>query len=237
MQTSSPSPLLGRLAFLAACVGTVLAPLHALARFATSDGTGDLDSPLVRWWAVPAAGTFRWLLGWGSADTVYLTYGKLWAPLALAATVFAVAVRRSRRPVGLERWGWSIALTGYALAVASTFGEYWTPWIDEAFVFVALPAVVVSLVGSTVLGIALLRRGVRPRATGWLLATWILSFVVLDSVLAMGAALLPMLWAWGSPGGPRPGDLPRTPSWCRPPPPDHRRRPGSPFRVLAHCPR
>ena len=55
MQTSPPSPLLGRLAFLAACVGTVLGPLHALARFATSDGSGDLDSPLVRWWAVPAA--------------------------------------------------------------------------------------------------------------------------------------------------------------------------------------
>ena len=200
MQTSPPSPLLGRLAFLAACAGTVLGPLHALARFATSDGSGDLDSPLVRWWAVPAAHTFRSLLDWGSPDTVYLTYGKLWAPLALVATVFAVAVRRSRTPVGLERWGWGLALAGYGLAVVSTFGEYWTPWIEEAFLFVALPAVVVSLVGSTVLGIALLRRGLRPRATGWLLATWILSFILLDSVIAMGAALLPMLWAWGVAG-------------------------------------
>src|SRR3954454_18158648 len=104
MQTSPPSPLLGRLAFLAACAGTVLGPLHALARFATSDGSGDLDSPLVRWGAGPAADTFRSLLDWESPDTVYLTYGKLWAPLALVATVFAVAVRRGRTPVGLERW-------------------------------------------------------------------------------------------------------------------------------------
>jgi hypothetical protein len=200
MQTSPPSPLLGRLAFFAACVGTVLGPLHALARFATADGSGDLDSPLVSWWAVPAADTFRSLLDWGSPDTVYLTYGKLWAPLALAATVFAVAVRRGRTPVGLERWGWRLAPVGYGLAVVATFGEYWTPWLDETFLLVALPAVLVSLVGSTVLGIALLRRGVRPRATGWLLATWILSFIVLDSVIAMGAALLPMLWAWGVAG-------------------------------------
>jgi hypothetical protein len=200
MQTSPPSPLLGRLAFLAACVGTVLAPLHALARFATHDGTGDLDSRLVRWWAVPAAGMFRWLLDWGSADTVYLTYGKLWAPLVLAAAGFAVAVRRSRTPVGLERWGWRLALAAYALAVAATLGEYWTPWLDETFLFVALPAVLVSLIGSTVLGIALLRRGFRPRATGWLLATLIISSSLLDIVVAMGAGLLPTLWAWGVAG-------------------------------------
>src|SRR4051812_12399619 len=200
MQTSPPSPLLGRLAFLAACVGTVLGPLHALARYATSDGSGDLDSPLVRWWAVPAAGTFHWLLDWGSADTVYLTYGKLWAPLGLAAALFAVAVRRSRTPVGLERWGWRLALAGYTLAVAAVVGEYWTPWLDETFLFVALPGILVSLIGSTVLGIALLRRGVLPRSTGWLLATWLVSFIALNSVLALGAALLPMLWAWGVAG-------------------------------------
>jgi hypothetical protein len=200
MQTSPPSPLLGRLAFLAACVGIVLAPLHALARFATGDGAGDLDSPLVRWWAVPAADTFHGLLDWGSADTVYLTYGKLWAPLALAATLFAVAVRRSRTPIGLERWGWRLALAGYTLAVAAVIGEYWTPWLDQTFLFVALPGVLVSLIGSTILGIALLRRGVRPRATGWLLGTWLVSFIALNSVLALGAALLPMLWAWGIAG-------------------------------------
>jgi hypothetical protein len=200
VQTASPSPVLGRIAFLAACVGTVLGPVHALARFATHDGAGDLSSPLVRWWAVPAAHTFRPLLDWGGADTVYLTYGKLWAPVLLAATVYAFAVRRSRTPVGLELWGWRIALPGYVLACAAVLGEYWTPWLDQTFQFVALPGVLVSVIGSTVLGIALLRRGVRPRTTGWLLATWIAGFVLFDTVIAMGAALVPMLWAWGVAG-------------------------------------
>ncbi|MCW2903030.1 MAG: hypothetical protein JWO67_5295 [Streptosporangiaceae bacterium] len=200
MQTSTPSPLLGRIAFIAACAGTVLGPLHALARFATHDGAGDLKSPFVHWWAVPAGHTFGWLVRWGSADTVYLTYGKLLAPVAIAATVFAFAVRRSRTPVGLERWGWPIALTGYVLASAAVLGEYWTPWLDQSFMFLALPGILVSLIGSTILGIALLRRGFRPRTTGWLLATWIVSLIVLNSVVAMSAALIPMLWAWGVAG-------------------------------------
>lgn len=169
MQTSTPSPLLGRIAFIAACAGTVLGPLHALARFATHDGAGDLKSPFVHWWAVPAGHTFGWLVRWGSADTVYLTYGKLLAPVAIAATVFAFAVRRSRTPVGLERWGWPIALTGYVLASAAVLGEYWTPWLDQSFMFLALPGILVSL-------------------------------IVLNSVVAMSAALIPMLWAWGVAG-------------------------------------
>lgn len=200
MQTTNASPMLGRLAFLGACAATVLAPLHALARFATHDGAGDLRSPLVHWWAAPAARTFRILLDWGSPDTVYLTYGKAWLPIIVAATACAFAVRRARRPVGLELWGWRIALTGYVLGTLSEVGEYWTPWIDETFLVVGLPGTLVCLVGSTLLGIALLRHGFRPRATGWLLATWLVTLFALSSVIALGAALLPMLWAWGLAG-------------------------------------
>jgi hypothetical protein len=200
MQTTNRGRLAGRFAFYAAIAGTVLGPLHALARFATTDGQGDLASPLVHWWAVPAARTFHWLLRWGSADTVYLTYGKVWLPIALAATVCAFAVQRARAPRGLERAGWWIALTGYVLVCAELVGSYYTPFVDQAFMFIGLPAILVSVIGSTLLGIALLRGGFRPLSTAWLLATWLLSLIVLDSVIALGAALVPMLWAWGLAG-------------------------------------
>ena len=40
----------------------------------------------------------------------------------------------------------------------------------------------------------------RPRPTGWLLATWLPSLVALSGLIALGAALLPMLWAWAIAG-------------------------------------
>jgi hypothetical protein len=64
-------------AFVAAVTGTVLAPLHALSRHATADGAEDLESPLVRAWAEPAADVLSPLLTWSDPDTVYLTYGKV----------------------------------------------------------------------------------------------------------------------------------------------------------------
>jgi hypothetical protein len=197
---STTRPLLGRIAVVAACLATVVGPLHALSRYATADGKEDLASPLVQWWAEPAARALRPLLQWSDPDTVYLTYGKGWFPILLVTTVVAFTVRRQRTPVGLERWGWPIALTGYVLATASVLGDYWTPWLDQSFVLLGIPGMLVTLVGNTVLGIALVRRGFRPRATAWLLATWLLSLAVLNSVLAQGAALIPIIWAWALAG-------------------------------------
>jgi hypothetical protein len=187
---------LGRLAVLAAAAGTVLAPLHALSRFATVDGAKDLQNPLVRSWAEPAARALRPLLDWAGPDTVYLTYGKVFDPVVLVATVCAFAVRRSRSPRGLERWGWWVALTGYVVLTTGVLGEYWTPWVDGFFMALAAPGVLLSLIGSSLLGIGLLRRGFRPRAAAWLLATWLLTGIALGATIYMGAVLVPMLWAW-----------------------------------------
>jgi hypothetical protein len=93
-----------------------------------------------------------------------------------------------------------MALVGYLLATCSVIGDYWTPWLDESFLFLGIPGVLVSISGSATLGIGLLRRRFRPAATGWLLALWLPLFLLLSSVIAMGAALLPMLWAWGLAG-------------------------------------
>jgi hypothetical protein len=48
------------------------------------------------------------------------------------------------------------------------FGDYYTPWIDQSFLLLTIPGLLISLVGSTMLGIALLRNRYRPRTTAWL---------------------------------------------------------------------
>ena len=200
MRTNTADRWVGITAWVVAWIGLVLAPIHALSRFATTAGSGDLDSAVVRAWAVPAARALRPLLTWSDADTVYVAYGRIWLPLLLVATVCAVVVRRRRDPRGTERWAWWITLIGYAIATVSVVGDYFTPWMDRSFAFVGIPGILTSVLGSTVLGVALLRRGFRPRATAWLLALWLPVFFLLSALIAMGAALLPMLWAWGLAG-------------------------------------
>ena len=55
--------------------------LHALSRFATAEALGDLALPATAAWAVPTAKALSPLLGWGDADLVYVTYGKIWFSL------------------------------------------------------------------------------------------------------------------------------------------------------------
>ena len=190
---------IGRAALGAAVAGTVLAPLAALSRFATADGKEDLESDIVRAWAEPARDTFTPLLDWGSADTVYKTYGKLWAPILVAALLCAVTVFRRRTPTGAEKWGWRLLLTGMVGMTIGVTGSYWTPALDEFFLF-ALPFMLIAIIGGLVLGIGLLRRGFRPRATAVMLVAWLPLFFVLSDVIALGAALLPALWAWAAAG-------------------------------------
>ena len=69
--------LIGRCAWVAAWVGLVVGQLHALSRFATAEGVEDLALPATAAWAAPAAKALSPLLGWGDADLVYVTYGKI----------------------------------------------------------------------------------------------------------------------------------------------------------------
>jgi hypothetical protein len=69
--------LIGRCAWVAAWVGLVVGQLHALSRFATTEGAEDLALPATAAWAVPAAEALSPLLGWGDADLVYVSYGSL----------------------------------------------------------------------------------------------------------------------------------------------------------------
>ncbi len=199
---------IGRYAWVMAWVGLVVGQLHALARFATADGREDLELPLTRAWADPAAEALAPLLGWGDPDLVYVTYGKVWFPVFVAFTLAAFVVHRersaARRLGGFERWTWRVVLTGYVTACLGVFLDYWTQWGGEYNVlftvgwFVTLPAFLVTMVGSTVLGTTLLARGFRPWFPALLLAgTFPLAFFVILQVTSMGSAALPIMFAFG----------------------------------------
>lgn len=115
-------------------------------------------------------------------------------------TLCALAVRRRRSPTGAERWAWRIALAGYALLTAGLAGSYWTPLLDESFLVLGVPGMLVGLIGSTLLGITLLRHRFRSRASAVLVAVWVPLMVGLSALVALGAAVMPMVWAWGLAG-------------------------------------
>jgi hypothetical protein len=192
---------IARLAWCAAWLSLPLSVIHALSRFATADGRADLDSAAVRWWAEPAARHLRFLLDWSSPDTVYRTYGKIWLPLMLAALAAAVVVRRHRSPHGLERVAWPIALAGFAGLTVSLLGDYFTPWMDESFAAIGIPAMLITMLGFLLLGIALLRRRFRPALAAWLLLLWVPELFLLSGLIALGAALIPVLFAWALAAG------------------------------------
>ena len=200
-----PAPdLIGKSAFAAACAGLVLGPVHALSRYATVDGAEDLELPGVRAWADPVASLLHPLLSWAEPQTVYVTYGKLWLFVFGAMIACALLVWRGRIDAGIvrgvEKVGWWLALPAYALLTVGLVGVYWTPFLEETFNLIAVPAMLLSIVGSLVLGIGLLRRRMRPVATGVLLVAFGPLFFVISDLVALGAAMLPLVWAWGLAG-------------------------------------
>ena len=182
--------------WIAASAGLVLGQLHALSRFETEDGKSDLELPLTRAWAVPAARAVRPLLDWGDPDFVYWNYGKIWLPVFAAVTLCAVVVFRHRQPVGFERLAWRVALGGYALATLSVVGDYFTPWTELSFMVLGLPGLALTAVGSTALGVILLKRGYRPRILGIALVAFIPTVLLVTEITSMGNIILPIAFAW-----------------------------------------
>ncbi len=196
---------IGRVAWVTAWVALVLGQFHAMARHQTADGKEDLQLWATQVWSDPARELFHPLLSWANPDAVYLTYGKIWFPIFVIFTLCAFAVRRRRQPVGFEKWAWRVALVGYVFACVGTFADYWTQWdtynafFDVAFL-ITLPGVLLTLLGSSVLGITLLVRGFRPRISAWLLAvTFPLAFAI-TMVTSLGNVALPVIFAFGIAG-------------------------------------
>jgi hypothetical protein len=203
--------LIGLYAVVAAAASVVLAPLLALAYFATSEGAEELEAGTVSAWAEPVRDAAGGLLTFASADRVYSTYLQALAVLVPAILLCAWATRRLRpRDVGTgERWGWRLALAGYLLVSLGTvtvgaFLVVTTPAstaVNAAFLALLLPGILVGTVGSTVLGVALLRAGYRPGLTPWLLALAIPLWLTGSIVLGHNSiGLVPLLVAWAATG-------------------------------------
>jgi hypothetical protein len=191
---------ISRLTWVTAWAALVLGQLHALSRHATEDGKGDLDLWLTRVWAKPAAKHLQPLLDWANPDAVYLTYGKIWAPVMALTAACALMVYRDRQPVGFERLAWRVSIVGYAAAAAGTFVGYWTQWSSYNAVFdwslaFDIPGMLLSFFGSTALGIALLRKGYRPRTSAVLLALSLPGVFLISSATSLGNTFLPILFA------------------------------------------
>lgn len=198
------SAAVGRYAWWSAWFGLVAGQLHALSRHATEEGRSDLEYPLTRAWAEPAAEALRPLLDWGDPDLVYVTYGKIWLPVFLGFFLCALVVQHRRGPQGFEKWAWRVVLVGYGWAVVGVALTYWTQWVDSAaarelidiaFVF-TVPALLITLVGSSVLGFALVRNGLRPRAAAWLLLGTLPLALMITEVTSLGSAALPVMFAF-----------------------------------------
>lgn len=95
--TPSTARRISRLAWVMAAVGTVVDQVHALAR-AQSHPHDFEEAPLAAAWGEPAIRALRPLLDWSDPWTVYVTYGKIWAPVCLAFTAAAYLVYRRRCP-------------------------------------------------------------------------------------------------------------------------------------------
>ena len=181
--------------------GLVAGQLHALSRHATPEGSRDLDQSLfTRLWSVPASDALSPLLDWSDPYTVYVTYGKLWVPVYAAFALCAYVVFTHRNAHGLELWGWRLCLTGYTLMTISIVGDYFTPWMDQSFMILGIPSALLTLVGSPLLGIALLRSGFRPRITAWVLILWLPLTLAITQVTSLGSADLPTAFAWAYAG-------------------------------------
>jgi hypothetical protein len=207
----SAARLTGLYAVFAAAAAALLSPLLALSYFATAEGVEELKIGTVSGWAEPGRDLVGGLLTWASPDRVYSTYVQLFALLFPAVFLCARAVRarRSVRGGRFERWGWRVSLVGYGLlslgllvvSFALLGADPMNPAVDAGFMALMVPGMLLGAVGSTVLGIALLRARYSPRLTAWLLA---LSFPLLFAASSMlghnGIGLVPLFVAWAVPG-------------------------------------
>lgn len=190
--------ILARIALLAPLPVLAVEPFAATAYFRTQDGAGELSASWVSAWSVPLQNHLSGVFTWASPETVYSTYGKLFV-VAFAGVVCAVlALRRIDTSTGwLSRWAPRVALTAFGLGAVGVVGEYWTPWTEEAFIFVSLPSVLLVVLSSPLLGVWLLRRHLGSRLGGWMVALT-LPGIVGTTLLGghLGFALLWLSVSW-----------------------------------------
>lgn len=194
-----------RVSLTAALLGSIVGPIVAVSYLHTPEGIESLDQPSVAFWANPATELLAPLLDAAGVDRVYLVGTQLMGALWLATLAAAIATARRRSPVGLERVWWSIALVGYVWFAVGLVGfgvlagllSPAHPVADAVFMAAMLPGLLTSLIGSSLLGVALVRARYPARGASWLLALAVPLWLFANLVVGHNSiGLLPLLWAW-----------------------------------------
>lgn len=197
--------VVARVSLAAALLGSFVAPIVAVSYLHTPEGIESLDQPSVAFWAKPATDLLAPLLDGAGADRVYLVGTQLMGAIWLATLAAAIATARRRSPVGLERAWWSIALIGYVWFAVGLVGfgvladllPPAHPAADAVFMAAMLPGLLTSLIGSSLLGVALVRARYPVRGASWLLALAVPLWLFANLVVGHNSiGLLPLLWAW-----------------------------------------
>ena len=151
-----------------AAVGMLLtAPLHGVAYLRTLDGEpGAVD------WGPGAYRLAPSLWDWGERQSVYLTYGKVTSVLLVVSLLGLVALhrRQSHPQARFERWAFRVFGVGYTFMAIGAIAEYYTPFLEEAFLFIAIPGLLLTLLGGLAFGIASSRVNVLSQPLSWYLA-------------------------------------------------------------------
>lgn len=111
------------------------------------------------------------VLSFAPADEVYETYGRIYNLAYLLFLPAAFALHRLQRG-SASRWekrGFVVLVAGLLATLVGVAGDYWANGIGFLLEVLGL---LVSMIGSTVYGIALLRIGVAP---GWVAWSFVLS--------------------------------------------------------------
>lgn len=165
---------------IVACTGGILcAPFHAAAYLATPDG-----SPPILPWAEPFRALVGGALSFGTPEEVYLAYGKL-AWVGVAGLLLGAVVLHARQASAsgkLERVGFRLLAGGLVLALAGSLVEYYTPFLEQGFMFLSAPGILLTFGGYVTFGLGTRRAGVVPPAAAW---TFILAPLVVIAMVAL----------------------------------------------------
>ncbi|MGF1473095.1 MAG: hypothetical protein ACFB50_15330 [Rubrobacteraceae bacterium] len=174
-ETTPSSPLLIRRCGLAAMLGgalaIVVAPFITSAYSLTEDGAGTVPP-----WEPTLSDSLGPLFTFATSEVVYATYGKVYFFVFLGFLLGLIGLRARRRDRAgrLERWGFGLCFVGVALNLIGNVPDYWVgeDTVFEYIGFVAGTALglLVLTVGSSLLGVALLRARAVSRLGTWLLA-------------------------------------------------------------------
>lgn len=159
------------ISIISAALMLITTPLHAVAYLRTPDG----EPGVIRWNQV-AFEAAPGLWDWGDRQAVYLTYGRVTSVLMIGALLGLVALHRKQRgdEARFERWAFRVFATGFVLLAVGAITEYYSPFLEEAFIFIAIPGLLITLIGGTLLGFASSGRRVIPKSLAIFLA---LSFI------------------------------------------------------------